>query len=151
LSELFVLDSGALGALASDDPRMRRLLANIVRDGGFICVPAVVLAECYGDPRHDARYDRALKALGGADRVVVDTTTKIAKEAGRIMRSAGMKETIDAIVVATAALNPMRATIVTGDERHVEGLACCVEQDLGIIYLNDLQSEGLRRQKTQRP
>jgi hypothetical protein len=138
LSELFVLDSGALGALASDDARMRPLLANIVRDGGFICVPAVALAECYGDSRHNARYDRALKALGGADRVVANTTTKIAKEAGRIMRAAGMKETIDAIVVATAASSPMRATIVTGDESHVEDLACCVEHDLGIVYLNDL-------------
>lgn len=139
MSELFVLDSGALGALASDDARMRRLLANIVRDAGFICVPAVVLAECYGDSRHDARYDRALKALGGAERVIVDTTAKIAKEAGRITRAARMKETIDAIVVATAASSSMRATIVTGDESHVEDLACCAEPDLGIIYLNDLR------------
>jgi hypothetical protein len=138
LNELFVLDSGALGALAIDDSRMRRLLANIVRDGGFIRVPAVVLAECYGDARYDARYDRALKALGGTERVVVDTTAAIAKEAGRILRAAKMKETIDAIVVATVASAPVRATIVTGDASHVEDLVCCVERDLGIIFLNDL-------------
>ena len=119
---------------------MRRLLQNIVRDGGFIRVPAVVLAECYGDARHDARYDRALKALGGTERVVIDTTTAIAKEAGRILRAADMKETIDAIVVATAASSPYRATIVTGDQSHVDGLVGCVERDLGIIYLNDLPS-----------
>jgi hypothetical protein len=119
---------------------MRRLLQNIVNDGGFICVPVVVLAECYGDSRHNARYDRALKALGGAERVVVDTTIAIAKEAGRILRAAGMKETIDAIIVATAASSPMRATIVTGDQSHIEDLVCCVERDLGIIYLNDRPS-----------
>ncbi len=119
---------------------MRRLLANIVRDGGVIRVPAVVLAECYGDSRHNAGYDRALKALGGAERVVVDTTAEIAKEAGRLLRAADMNETIDALVVATAASSPLRATIVTGDERHVEGLVCCAERDLGIIYLNDLAS-----------
>ena len=138
MNELFVLDSGALGALAVDDARMRRLLANIVRDGGFVRVPAVVLAECYGDPRYDARYDRALKALGGTERVVVDTTAVIAKEAGRILRAAAMKETIDAIVVATVASAPMRATIVTADASHVEDLVCCVDRDLGVIFLNDL-------------
>lgn len=140
MSEVFVLDSGALGALAVDDARMRRLLANVARDGGLIHVPAVVLAECYGDARYDARYDRALKALGGTERVVVDTTAPIAKEAGRILRAAGLHETIDAIVVATAARHGMRATIVTGDERHVEDLLCSVEGDLGLIYLNDLPS-----------
>jgi len=140
LSELFVLDSGALGALASDDARMRRLLQNIAGDGGFVCVPVVVLAECYGDARHNAQYDRALKALGGAARVVADTTLEIAKEAGRILRAADMNETIDAIIVATAAMSPMRATIITGDESHVEDLVCCVERDLGIIFLNDLPS-----------
>ncbi|MDQ6943849.1 MAG: hypothetical protein M3169_15215 [Candidatus Eremiobacteraeota bacterium] len=119
---------------------MRRLLGNITRDGGFICVPVVVLAECYGDTRHNARYDRALKALGGAERVVVDTTMRIAKEAGRMLRAADMNETIDAIVVATAAASPMRATIVTSDESHVEALVCCVERELGVIYLNDLPS-----------
>jgi hypothetical protein len=138
LSELFVLDSGALGALAVDDPRMRRLLANIVRDGGFIRVPAVVLAECYGDARYDAHYDRALNALGGTERVVMDTTAAIAKEAGRMLRAARMKETIDAIVVATVGSAPARATIVTGDASDVEDLVCCAERDLGIIFLNDL-------------
>lgn len=138
MSELFVLDSGALGALADDDPRMRRLLRNITRDGGMVRVPSVVLAECYGDPRHNARYDRALNALGGAERVVVDTSLTIAKEAGRILRSAGINETIDAIVVATAAVLSPISTVVTGDETHVEILACCVEGDVGVILLNKL-------------
>ncbi len=138
MSELFVFDSGALGALADDDPRMRGLLRNITRDGGMVRVPAVVLAECYGDPRHNTRYDRALNALGGAERAVVDTSLRIAKEAGRILRSAGMKETIDAIVVATAAVLSPIATVVTGDETHVEALACCVDGAIGVIQLNQL-------------
>lgn len=88
--------------------------------------------------RHDARYDRALNALGGSERVVVDTSTRIAKEAGRILRSAGMRETIDAIVVATAAVLSPLATVVTGDQHHIEDLACCVTADIGVIQLNEL-------------
>jgi predicted nucleic acid-binding protein len=140
LSEVFLLDSGALGALAEDDPRMRCLLEAIVRDGGSVRVPVIVLAECYGDARYNARYDRALTALGGADRCVVAVTPDIAKEAGRIRREAGFAkpETVDAIVVAAAASFRGNRTIVTGDSAHIELLACCVEPDIGIIYLNDL-------------
>ena len=65
--------------MAEDDPRMRRLLRDIVRDGGVIRVPSVVLAECYGDHRHDPRYDCALDALGGAERAVVATSIAIPK------------------------------------------------------------------------
>lgn len=138
MSELFVFDSGALGALAEDDPRMRRLLANIVRDAGVVRVPSVVLAECYGDTRYNARYDRALNALGGAERVVVDASTDIAKEAGRILRSAGSRETIDALVVATAAALSPVATVVTGDQRHIDRLVSCASAVIGVIQLNQL-------------
>jgi hypothetical protein len=138
LSELFVFDSGALEALAEDDPRMRRLLANIVRDAGVVRVPSVILAECYGDTRYNARYDRALSALGGVERVVIDVSTDIAKEAGRILRSAGSRETIDALVVATsAALSPV-ATVVTGDQRHIDRLVSCASGMIGVIQLNQL-------------
>ena len=136
MSELFVFDSGALGALAQNDPRMRRLLWHIARDGGSVRVPSVVLAECYGDARHNAGYDRALKALGGVERAVVDVTATIAKVAGSVLRTAGSKETIDALVVATAAvLNPI-ATVVTGDQRHVDRLASCAPSAVGVIQLN---------------
>jgi hypothetical protein len=141
LSDVFVFDSGALGVLAADDPRMRSLLGNIVRDGGVIRVPSVVLAECYGDPRHNTGYDRALNALGGSDRVVVETTAVIAKEAGRILRDAGMTETIDAIVVATASLSGPRASIVTADEAHIQALVCSVSHDIGVVQLNDLPAK----------
>lgn len=142
MSEVFVFDSGALGAMAQDDPRMRRLLRDIVRDGGVIRVPSVVLAECYGDPRYHPRYDRALDALGGAERAVVATSISIAKEAGRILRDAGMHETIDAIVVATAAVFRSPATVVTGDASHIQDLACCVPHDVGVIQLNELPGGG---------
>lgn len=138
MSELFVFDSGALGALAEDDPRMRRLLANIVRDAAIVRVPSVVLAECYGDVRHNARYDRALNLLGGVERVVVDASAEIAKEAGRILRSAGSHETIDALIVATATMLSPVATVVTGDQRHIDHLASCASRAIGVIQLNDL-------------
>lgn len=119
---------------------MRRLLEVIARDGGSVRVPVVVLAECYGDARYKANYDRALNALGGAERCVVAVTPHIAKEAGRIRREAGFAkpETVDSLIVATAASFRCRRTIVTGDSTHIELLASCVEPDIGIIYLNDL-------------
>ena len=141
MSEVFVFDSGALGALAAEDNRMRALLANIARDGAIIRVPSVVLAECYGDPHHNARYDRALKALGGSDRVVVATSIEIAKEAGRILKEAQMNATIDAIVVATAAILGFPATVITGDHTDIEALACCVSPDIGVITLNTLPAK----------
>jgi predicted nucleic acid-binding protein len=138
LSELFVFDTGALGALAQNDPRMRRLLWIIARDGAIVRIPSVVLAECYGNARHNAGYDRALKALGGMERAVVDVSATIAKIAGSVLRAAGSKETIDALVVATAVvLNPV-ATVVTADQRHVDRLAGCAPAPVGVIQLNQL-------------
>jgi hypothetical protein len=138
LSELFVFDSGALGALAEDDPRMRRLLANIVRDAAVVRVPSVVLAECYGDTRYNARYDRALNTLGGVERAVIAVSTDIAKEAGRILRTAASRETVDALVVATAAALSPVATVVTGDQRHIDRLVSCALGTIGVIQLNQL-------------
>jgi len=138
LSEVVVFDSGALGALADDDPRIRALLRRIVEEHAVVCVPVVVLAECYGDQRYDVRYDRALDALGGFTSVV-DLTARTAIDTGRLRNAAGLPgtETIEAIVVATAASYP-RASIVTANVRHVRPLAACSERSLGLIDLNRL-------------
>ena len=138
MSELFIFDSGALGGLADNDVRMRRLLWNIARDGGTVRVPSVVLAECYGDARHNARYDRAVNALGGTERAVIDVSAAIAKVAGRILRAARSSETIDALVVATAVVLSPLATVVTADQRHVERLAGSAPGRVAIIQLNRL-------------
>lgn len=111
-----------------------------MRDGGTVRVPSVVLAECYGDARHNARYDRALNVLGGIDRAVIDISATIAKEAGRILRAARMRETIDALVVAATAVLSMPATVVTADESHVERLAHYTAGTIGVIQLNSLPS-----------
>lgn len=115
---------------------MRRLLWHIAREGASVRVPSVVLAECYGDVRHNVGYDRTLKALGGVERAVVDVTATIAKVAGSVLRAAGSKETIDALVVATAAVLSPIATVVTGDQRHVDRLASCAPTAVGVIQLN---------------
>ncbi len=138
MSELFIFDSGALGGLADNDVRMRRLLWNIARDGGTVRVPSVVLAECYGDARHNARYDRAVNALGGTERAVIDVSAAIAKVAGRILRAARSSATIDALVVATAVVLSPLATVVTADQRHVERLAESAPGRVAVIQLNRL-------------
>lgn len=138
VGEYIIFDSGALSALADDDPRLRALLRTIARRRGLIRVPSVVLAECYGDPRHDAGYDRALRVIGGVERVTVGASIPIVKEAGRILRDARMIETIDAIVVATASLGPRRAVVVTGNGSHMVALACCARGEVGVVALNDL-------------
>jgi predicted nucleic acid-binding protein len=139
LTEFFVLDSGALGALADNDPRMLRLVETVIERHSMFEIPAVVIAECFRDDPRDANYNRVVKALGGFERAVVAVDWKIAKAAGRLLRESQLSETIDAIVVATAERHA-ESTVVSGDERHVERLVVCTKNDVGFIALNQLPS-----------
>ena len=129
----FIFDSGSLGQLATGDRRIEILLDRIRSLKGRAVVPSVVLAECCGDHRHDARYHRALNALGGVDDCVVPIDRRLALRAGGILRSSRMTETIDGIVVAVAEAFGPFANIVTNDTRHMLQLAASANVQLGII------------------
>jgi predicted nucleic acid-binding protein len=129
----YVFDSGALGQLAGGDADIEALVNRIRANDGRAFVPAVILAECFGDSRYDAKYGRALKALSGGDDCVVDIDAATALRAGGILRAAKMKETIDAIVVAVAESLGPKTSVVTGDLLHIKRLAVSAKVKLGVI------------------
>lgn len=124
--------------LAEDDIRMRVFVDDVSAQGGRIYVPAVVLAECLGDARHDPNYYRALKGIGGLDECVVAVDTSIGRRAGEILKQSASKETIDGIVVAAAESLGTETVIVTGDRPHVTRLAGSAAVRLSVVVLRTL-------------
>lgn len=113
----YVFDTGALIAAERGKERAARFL-RLVRVGrARIIVPLPVVAEWWRG-RTDAR-----EQLLESTQVVA--SIEIAKAAGtaleRLKKSVDAKLTIDAIVMATAAL--LDATVVTGDVSDFEALA----------------------------
>jgi hypothetical protein len=141
----YVFDAGALGMLADDDARMHALLAEMDDRRGQAYVPAVVLAECLGDVRHDPSYFRAFKDLGGLDECVIDVGTSIARRAGAILKQSRSKETLDGIVVAAAESLGTETIIVTGDKPHVSRLAASAAVRLGVLELRALAKLAAKR------
>jgi predicted nucleic acid-binding protein len=113
----FVLDSGAVSAIAKGEAYARRLFEEAVRSGTPIVVPAVVVAE---SARGTARDALANRLLGAVEVRPVDEA--LARRAGRLLHETGSSGTIDAIVVATADETPGSA-ILTGDVRDLSRLA----------------------------
>jgi hypothetical protein len=105
----FLLDSGAISALASD----RDLLTDYVElvehqlDGSLL-IPVPVLTEVHtGDPRHDVPVDRLIKTLRGAQEdVYVHLTVPIALRAGTL-RSQALKSAKREISVTDAHIVAM--------------------------------------------
>jgi len=110
----FVLDSGAVSAIAKGEAYARRLFEEAVRSGTPIVVPAVVVAE---SARGTARDALANRLLGAVEVRPVDEA--LARRAGRLLHETGSSGTI---VVATADETPGSA-ILTGDVRDLSRLA----------------------------
>jgi len=140
----YILDAGALGMLAEDNIQMRAMLLKISGRGGHVFVPAVVLAECLGDARHDPSYYRALKDIGGLDECVIDLGAEIARRAGSILKHSRSRETIDGLIVAAAESLGSETRIVTGDRVHLERLVTAAAVRLGVLELNALSKPPLK-------
>ncbi len=114
-----ILDSGAVIALAADNPRMRQFVERAIRQRTTVVIPAVVVTETTrGGPR-DTRVNRVIKNVGH----VTPVTEEIAREAGRLLGSPGAPTaTVDALVVAEAGRGDA-AVIVTGDVQDITALA----------------------------
>jgi predicted nucleic acid-binding protein len=83
-----------------------------------VSVPAVVVAETVRGQAHDAPVNRVLKAIGMID----DVREMTGRIAGQLLGAASSKETIDALVVATA-IEAGGAVVLTGDPSDMEALA----------------------------
>ena len=107
-----VLDAGAVIGLARGDQRWRERLRQLRLGGAQIVVPAVVVAETVrGAGPRDAPVNHI---LSGIDHVV-PLSERVARDAGRRLAMARRSDTIDAIVVAEAALRGP-SVVFTADE-----------------------------------
>jgi predicted nucleic acid-binding protein len=130
---LLVLDSGAL-IVAESDERIEAVLRKYLREGAFVLIPSVCLAECIrGGPR-DVAANRLIKAIGRVEPIdeslaraagallaecPSDSGKRSSQGRSNIVRSA---LTIDAMVVAIADAH--KATdILTSDRSDIASLA----------------------------
>jgi predicted nucleic acid-binding protein len=113
-----ILDSGAVIALARNDPRARSVLRAAHEAGVELLIPSVVLAETVRGEARDAPVNVVIKAVGE----VIPATEAIGRLAGGLLGTSGSSETIDALVVASA-LAVGGGAILTGDEDDLALLA----------------------------
>lgn len=113
-----ILDSGAVIALSRGDQKARAFLARALELRTAIEIPVVVVAETVrGGPR-DAPVNRVLKTVG-----LIPLASEVhGRTAGRLLGSARLSNTVDALVVAHA-VNRGGAHILTGDPDDLERLA----------------------------
>lgn len=113
----YVLDTGALVALERRKPRAVRLLRLGAGRAVDLVIPFPVLAEWWR-----GRNDDREAILATARVVALESAARAAGTALARLRRVDAALTIDAIVIATAAL--LDATLVSSD---VEDLACFAE------------------------
>jgi predicted nucleic acid-binding protein len=89
-------DTGALIGLERRTERMKAVLAQIAHCQLPVTIPAVVIGEWYRGQRDSQR----VLALA---KYVEPTTEELARIAGKALRAIGGSNTIDAIVMASAA------------------------------------------------
>ena len=127
----FLLDSGAVSALASDETRLRGYLrVAALQFDGAILIPVPVLTEVRsGRRRTDVQVDRLLAAIGPGESVFAPLTITAASRAGVLRASAqrGRRRPISAIDAQIVAIAEERSfgraiTIVTGDARDIRAL-----------------------------
>jgi hypothetical protein len=123
---ILALDSGSL-ILAGKDGRVEAIIRKWLRQGARLLVPAPSIAESIRDRPQDASINRIIRAIDN----VANTTEAIARDAGARLASNRSKETVDALIVATAFANSA-TDILTTDADDIRKLA---DPDMNIIVL----------------
>ena len=114
-----ILDSGAVIALSRGEQRVRAFVERALETGAELLVPSVVIAETVrGRGPRDAPVERVLAAIDS----VLDADATVGRTAGRLLGRARSRETIDALVVASA-VEAGGGRIVTGDPDDIRLLA----------------------------
>jgi predicted nucleic acid-binding protein len=128
----FVLDSGALSAVAEKKERLRIGIRRALEQSTEVVVPAVVVAESTtGRGGHDARVNRVLKTV-----IVAPVDEGLARYAGCLRYATRSRRggTIDAIVVATAD-RVAGTQLLTGDATDVRALAAVANKTV-VVSIN---------------
>ena len=117
---LLVLDSGGLTAVALNEPNARAAIEYSSRHGVPVVVPSVVIAESTRGDESDARVNAVVKKA--VVTAAGETEARIAAHLKTAASMAGVQHTIDALVVATAAVCGGGA-VLTSDREDIEALA----------------------------
>ncbi len=112
-----VLDSGGVSALATGDLRANRLFRRAVRKGYVVVIPTPVLAEVYSGRATDASMDRVVKDV----EFLIPTSVSVARRAGELRSRSGVRDVVDAIVVAEASVVP-DSIVLTSDASDIRSL-----------------------------
>lgn len=115
---VWVLDSGAITALAKQPRRMTLFIRKLRREGQWPpVVPPAVLAECItGHPGRDALVNRVLATCAFPERF----PQRLGRRAGALRAAARRGSGIDAIVVAFAEPG---GSVLTSDPDDIGALA----------------------------
>lgn len=103
-----VFDTGPLIGIERRDVRAEGWLQALLEYGVVPRIPAAALAEAWRGGRRSANLGRALRSCR-----IRATDEPVARTAGELLAVAGGNSTVDAIVVATAALDG--AGVLTAD------------------------------------
>lgn len=137
MNRCIVLDAGALSALGGRPTRrnaeVRAALRAAERLGREVIVPAVILAELYRGPRHNAAVDACLSRETGI--AVRETDRSLARLVGGVLTAAGAdsRHLADAHVVAAAA-ELGGGVALTSDPEDLERLAA-VYRNVTVVAL----------------
>jgi predicted nucleic acid-binding protein len=96
---ILVLDAGVLIAHERGDRSPAAWLDRAAREGVDIAVAAPTIAEVWRDGSRQVRLARLLNVCR-----IIDCDRQLARSGGEILARANSRETLDAIVVATAVL-----------------------------------------------
>ncbi len=112
-----VLDSGALGAAATGDPRVRAELTLAEQLGVAIHVSSVTLTETLRGHRRDARIHALLAGV-----VQHSVTPALGRAAGELLGRLDRDDTVDALVAVNAEVIGRRVRLLTGDPVDLRAL-----------------------------
>ena len=115
-------DTGALIGLERSRHHMRKVFDVAVGQDLRVTVPAVVVAEWWRSGRKEKERSRILRAV-----LVEPLTEAIARLAGVALTLVRTAQTVDAIVMASAAQRPDEI-VYTSDVDDLEALRDCVPQ-----------------------
>lgn len=121
------LDAGALIAAERGTARFWGYWKKAVADGVPVVVPASVLAEAWRGPRN-ARMAMVLRGCR-----VEPLTPLLARRAGELCGRAGSQDSVDAIVVTSAALRG--DAIITSDPADLRQLVTVLGRRIDVIDL----------------
>lgn len=103
-----VLDAGVLIAYERRERAVERWLRQVELDRGRVAIAAPTVAEVWRDGARQARLARLLGSC-----LIVDCDQATGRDAGRLLALVGSDDTLDALVVATAAR--LSAAVLTED------------------------------------